>query len=274
MSYPNATIYNLGGDPPEGTPKRSSGGPFGALPNHRHFHHPSISSPFPFSKGFFAAVVFRFPIATSESAYRAALFECKRVLRPGGYLELSVLDIDMLNMGNRARRAVRALKMEMAAQYPSVSLKPLSDTMQRLLGRRGFENLQRCLVGVPAAGAIPPSRDESVGGSGSAASAAATDVTHIEDEAAGAGAGPSFSDLLHDGSRDGDEGITKMVYRVGRWWYSRCYESLALPGGDVARSIWSDDALIRECEKRGTSLRLMVCCAQKPDCPVRRTISV
>lgn len=180
----------------------------------------------------------------------------------------------MLNMGNRARRAVRHLKMEMAVQDPGISLKPLSDTMQRLLGRRGFENLQRCLVGVPTAGKIPGSGEESLGGNGdrkgSSASNTNTDTTNIEVD----NDMPSFSDLLRDQSQEGDEGITKMVARVGRWWYSRCYESLVLPNGDVSRSIWSDEALTRECEKRGTSLRLMVCCAQKPDCPVRRTISV
>lgn len=270
-----ASIYNLGTDPPETASNRSSGEQFQSLPNHRHLHHPSINSTFPFPKGFFAAVVFRFPVATSETAYRNALSECKRVLRPGGYLELSVLDIDMLNMGNRARRAVRHLKMEMAAQDPGVTLKPLSDTMQRLLGRRGFENLQRCLVGIPAAGGIPGSREESVGSNserkGSSTSATTnTATTQIEVD----NNMPSFSDLLRDQSQDGDEGITKMVARVGRWWYSRCYESLVLPNGDVSKSIWSDEALRRECEKRGTSLRLMVCCAQKPDCPVRRTISV
>jgi hypothetical protein len=72
----------------------------------------------------------------------------------------------------------------------------------------------------------------------------------------------------------GDEGVTKMVSKVGRWWYSRCYESITLPEGDMTKSIWTNDSLVRECEKRSTNLKLMICYAQKPDCPVRRTISV
>jgi hypothetical protein len=204
--------------------------------------------------------------------------ECKRVLRPGGYLELSVLDIDMLSMGNRARRAVRQLKMEMAAQDPSVSLKPLSDTMQRLLGRRGFENLQRCILGVPVAGRVPGSREDSIASSGerrpstsnnTPSSDAKQSIKSEVDQPQ-----PTFGDIFREQSQEGDEGITKMVARVGRWWYLRCYESVVLPNGDVSKSIWNDEALVTECEKRGTSLRLMVCCAQKPDCPVRRTISV
>jgi len=254
LNYPTASIYNLGTDPPE---------PPSSVPNHRHFHHPDLASPFPFPKGFFAAVVFRFPTATSETAYRIALSECKRVLRPGGYLEISVLDIDMLNMGNRARRAVRGLKMAMAAEAAGagteVCLKPMSDFVLRLVGRRGFEGLQRCFVGVPVTTSEEGKKGKEVVG--------------------GVAEAFSFSDLLRAESKDGqEEGITRMVARVGRWWYSRCYESMVMLGSsgekDAGKTIWSDEALMRECEKRGTSLRLMVCCAQKPDCPVRRTLSV
>lgn len=268
LTYPKATIYSLGADLTE-----SGGSPFESLPNHRHFHHPSLNAPFPFPKGFFAAVVFRFPVVTNEAAYRSSLMECKRVLRPGGYLEISVLDMDMMNMGSRARAALRGLKMQMQAEEHDISLKPIGDTIQKLLGRRGFENINRCLVGVPAAGRIPSSIDESANGEPVSASTvessnASTLVgSHIENFS-------SFGDLMSGQSKDGDEGITKMVARVGRWWYSRCYESLILPNGDITKSIWNDPALIRECEKRGTNLKLMVCFAQKPDCPVRRTISV
>jgi len=70
-----------------------------------------------------------------------------------------------------------------------------------------------------------------------------------------------------------------MVARVGRWWYSRCYESIALPkaselGTHAAGSIWCDDRLIQECEKRGTSFKLLIGYAQKPTLGVRRTASV
>ncbi|TLD38438.1 hypothetical protein E2P81_ATG00981 [Venturia nashicola] len=268
LTYPKATIYSLGTDLTE-----SGGSAFESLPNHRHFHHPSLNAPFPFPKGFFAAVVFRFPVVTNEAAYRSSLMECKRVLRPGGYLELSILDMDMMNMGSRARAALRGLKMQMQAEEHDVSLKPIGDTIQKLLGRRGFENINRCLVGVPAAGRIPNSVGESVNVEPASASTAASSSgstlvgSHIEDMS-------SFGDLMTSQSKNGEEGITKMVARVGRWWYSRCYESLILPNGDLSKSIWNDAALIRECEKRGTNLKLMVCFAQKPDCPVRRTISV
>jgi SAM-dependent methyltransferase len=264
LTYPGATVFNLDPSPSE-TPEPSEAGAFSSLPNHRHVHHPDISHPFPFPKGFFNAVVFRFPVAISEAAYRFIVYECKRVLRPGGFLEISVLDLDMMNMGNRARRAVRNLKLRMQATDSSVSLKPVSDNIQRLLGRRGFENLNRCMVGVPAAGAIPSSRDNSIenGSEGSKVNRKSV----------------SFSDLLSNSekgqnSENDDESITKMVAKVGRWWYSRCYETSVLPEGDVTQSIWADEALLRECEKWQTSFRLLLCYAQKPTITPRRTISV
>jgi SAM-dependent methyltransferase len=264
LNYSNAMIYNLGPDPVESNAFKNAS--IGSQSNHRHIHHPSLLSHFPFPKGFFAAVVFRFPGITSEASYRFALGECKRVLRPGGHLEVSVLDMDMLNMGNLGRRALRSLKEQINADDPSVSLKPISDTIQRLLGRRGFENLNRCFVGVPAAGGIPNSREGSSDQSPLSGSPVKTSFNTQKMS--------DIGELLRDQSGSGDDGVTRMVGRVARWWYSRCYESHVLSSGEMSQSIWSDEALLDECEKRGTSLRLMVCFAQKPECAVRRTISV
>lgn len=299
LTYPNATVYNLGADPPD--PPKGSGSNLQSLPNYKHIHHPGIDSPFPFPKGFFAAVVFRFPLVASETVYRFALGESKRVLRPGGYLEASMLDIDMLNMGNRGRRATRALKERLHAADRDLSLKPLSDSIQRLLGRRGFQGISRCFVGVPAAGCIPRSRPASGTGTpatessfqASAAGGAAGPANFVSEAGfAGGAPAPSFGDLALGGAApaaaeaptmSGEEGMTRMVARVSRWWYSRCYESAVLArerdGGAVAAadlpaSIWADEELLAECERRGTTLRLMVCFAQKPECAVRRTISV
>ena len=264
LTYPSAIIYNLSAfqAAPTNTDDSSSH-PSSPVPNHRQIHHSSIAHPFPFPRGFFTAAVFRFPIASSDGTYRNAISECKRVLRPGGYLEMSVLDIDMVNMGNRARRAVCALKLRMQAQDRDVSLQPASDSIQKMLGRRGFENLNRCMVGVPVAGLVSTSRAGSF------------------DERA-----RSWDDMLKDPTRKGDEGITKMVAKVGRWWYTRCYEEGVLEREEEAReggmggewervgSIWEDRALLKECETMETGFKLLVCYAQKPVAARRRTVSV
>lgn len=253
LTYPNATVYNL--SPFQGTstnPTRTHEiAGYDSPTNHRQIYHTSIAHPFPFPKGFFTAAVFRFPVASSEAACYNAISECKRVLRPGGFLEMSILDLDMVNMGNRARRAVRTLKVQMQVANPEVSLKPASDNIQKMLGRRGFENLNRCMVNVPIAGHISDSR------------AGSSDERDL-----------SLGDMLKDSSEQGDEGITKMVAKVGRWWYTRCYEKHVLPHEDTDRSIWADKALLRECEKRETGLKLLICYAQKPLAPKRRTVSM
>ncbi|KAI9741001.1 MAG: hypothetical protein M1834_002712 [Cirrosporium novae-zelandiae] len=259
LTYSNATVYSISPRPPldpSADKTKDHGGALPAtwqsLPNHRRIFHPTNGQSFPFPKGFFTAVVFRFPPASSESSYRSTIAECKRVLRPGGYLELSALDLDMLNMGDKTRRAIRKLKTRMQAADPDVSLRPTSDNLQRLLGRRGFENLNRCMVGIPVA--------RGVRNSGSISSS---------DEH-----GLSLDEMLKDPSAKGDEDITKMIARVGRWWYTRCYELGVLPEGRLEGSIWSDRGLLRECEKRMTGFKMLICYAQKPVLSKRRTVSL
>ncbi|KAF1815805.1 hypothetical protein P152DRAFT_496569 [Eremomyces bilateralis CBS 781.70] len=266
LTYPNATIYSLGPDPTIASPTSSN--PAGQSPtNHRHIHHPYPNAPFPFPRGFFACAVFRFPQAVPDSAYSATLSECKRVLRPGGYLEVFALDLDLLNMGNRARRAVRSLKERMQFAQPGVSLKPVADNLMRCVGRRGFEGLQRCVVGVPISGPITRSMDES--GSGEEGDA---------EGSSGGSKGKAKADeqsVESDASDGGDANITKMVARVGRWWYTQCYESGATSSDkETGQSIWDDRTLLRECERRGTNFRLLICYAQKPMVVKRRTVSV
>ncbi|GAM83412.1 hypothetical protein ANO11243_014000 [Dothideomycetidae sp. 11243] len=265
----DATFYNL--EITLADRKSSSRGQ--DLANYKNVRHASIGSPFPFPRGFFTVVVFRFPVATTEVAYNACIFECKRVLRPGGYLEMSVLDLDMMNMGTTGRRELRSLKLEMHSRNNQVSLRNLGDTMLSLVGRRGFENIQRCSVGIPVAGRIPKSEDGSSDSSERSSFHAAMSA-HDRGERITT---TDFSGILYGlpsnspgRARTNDEGITKMVARVGRWWYSTCYGTVA--GGE--HRLWEQPGLVRECESQGTAFRLLLCYAQKPMCTPRRTASV
>ena len=266
LTYPEATVYNLFSSLSPTSKRRSAenenADSFVPPSNHRRISHASISAPFPFPKGFFSAVVFRFPAANNPNAYRNAISECKRVLRPGGYLELSILDMDMVNMGNRARRAVRGVKVRMQTAMPEVSLSPISDTVMKLLGRKGFENLNRCVVGIPVAGAISESRSSSMDENPSP-------TLEIAD-----GRRQTLNDMINgqNAASSPHYPVTKMVARVGRWWWSQCYETGVI--GSSEDSIWADRQLLKECEKRETGFRLVVCYAQKPENARRRTVSV
>ncbi|KAF2751888.1 hypothetical protein M011DRAFT_491397 [Sporormia fimetaria CBS 119925] len=282
LTYPEASIYNLGSGPSStANPSSDSSEPWSTLRNHRHVSHESLASPFPFPRGFFASVVLRFPPALPSSVHRSIISECKRVLRPGGHLEFFVLDLDLVNMGNRARKAIRGLKVKLQAADEHISLRNISDEMMAGLGRKGFTECNRCFVGVPVAGSLSSHGD--VGTTMSPRHRTGRRGSRGQKEAK---AEVSFSDLLnkHASAESTDNGIADMVARVGRWWYSRCYESLVLPdtfegdkadlGGPLSDSIWRDPGLMSECEERGTSFRLLIGYAQKPEVGVRRTVSV
>jgi hypothetical protein len=289
LTYPEATVYDLGPGASTTTPSSDGIEPWSTLSNHRHINHPSLSTAFPFPGGMFACVVMRFPPALPTAVHRFVVSECKRVLRPGGHLELSVLDLDLVNMGNRARRAVRGLKVKMQVADENVSLRNISDEMMNLLGRKGFTECNRCFVGVPVAGTLPSSNDSNASPGKKRKGSTASSIGRRKGSAASTNPPKpevSFSELLnkHASTDSTDTTITDMVARVGRWWYSRCYESLVLPeageegaatsGNLLESSIWRDESLINECEKRGTSFRLLIGYAQKPEVGVRRTVSV
>ena len=263
VTYPRALIYDLketdvslGGQRMRPQDLRR------APPNYRRVGLPNLAERFPFPLCYFAAVVFRFPAAMSDTILKMAFLECKRVLIPGGHLEIGLIDLDIVNMGTMTRHAVRDLKARMIDADPDVSLKPVSDNVQDILGQGGFENLNRCVVGVPVAGKVATS-------SGSQSSGSSRESYRDgRNDGSGTyqrrGANFSLSELVSDHSATSDEKITKMVAKVGRWWYTRTYEWAVLPGGDLKKSIWSDKRLLHECKARGSGFKLLIAYAQKP----------
>ncbi|KAJ6161104.1 hypothetical protein N7470_004500 [Penicillium chermesinum] len=163
LTYPDAEVYSLSGRPV------STAAPHPAAwqppTNHHTVYHAGLHNPLPFPKDYFTATVLRFPVASPESVQNNMIQECKRVLRSGGYIEMSLLDRDMINMGVRTRRAVRRLKEMTYLADSSISLKPSSDNVQRLLGTQGFDNLRRCMVRIPVAGMVVRSSDSTTSSS-------------------------------------------------------------------------------------------------------------
>ncbi|KAI0491126.1 hypothetical protein F4859DRAFT_501163 [Xylaria cf. heliscus] len=237
-TYPAANFFNL--SPRAPLPKEhqtASSFPL-SPPNHHQIQFTSHADKFPFGPDSFTALVFRFPSAAPEAHFRNILSEAERVLKPGGFIEFSVLDVDLNNVGSRTRRAVRRLKEHISDQNPDFSLTSTADIILRLLGKKGFVDVKTCRVGVPVASSITN----------------ASRKHGKKDER-------SLAEMMNDKTELGDENITKMVSKVGRWWYNRCYE---IPTG-VGKSIWHDRALLAECEEWGTSLKLMVCHARIPE---------
>lgn len=294
LNYPDAEVYNLSGRPVStALPHPAAWQP---PTNHHTVYHAGLHNPLPFPKDYFTAAVLRFPAASSEHVQANIIQECKRVLRPGGYLEMSLLDRDMVNMGVRTRKAVRRLKEMTCLANPSITLKPTSDSVQRLLGTQGFDNLRRCVVRIPVTGVIVRSSDSTTSSSNRSLSATTptpstafslptisiTTATGSQTTRPLSTSPPfddnvSLGDLLSDPSPSAtnDERIAKIVARVGRWWYTKCYEDPVLPNtGDNNLSLWNERKVLRECQKRGTGFRMLIAYAQKPSEVKRRTASV
>ncbi|EWZ78860.1 hypothetical protein FOWG_16925 [Fusarium oxysporum f. sp. lycopersici MN25] len=247
-TYPAATFSNLSPCTPVPEELKSSSPSFPLSPlNHHQIQYASHLDKFPFAPHSFTAVVYRFPVAAPEAYYCSILTEARRVLKPDGFIELSILHVDLNNMGNRGRRTVRRLKERINEKTPDTSLGSTVDLIVRLLGKVGFTTIKAARVGVSIASSVTRSDSKAVNGK------AATEKKKDQ---------PSLSEMMSDNSPLADEGITKMVSCVGRWWYTQCYENAAEnPSGKI---IWSDKALLSESERLGTSLKLMVCCARAP----------
>ncbi|KAG6036954.1 hypothetical protein E4U41_005380 [Claviceps citrina] len=247
-TYPSASFFNLSPRAPLAPDSRKSPTMCPeSPPNHHQVQYTSHLDKFPFAPQSFDAVVYRFPTAAPASHYRNILNEARRVLRADGYIELSILDSDLNHMGNRGRRTVRRLKEKIRLQDPDISLASTADLIVRQLRNVGFANIKVARVGVPVAGSIAQP--------GTPRKKNKAEFGNKKDS-------PSLAETMSDDGPSADENITKVVTRVARWWYTRCYEKTA--GLAQARSIWNDRSLLSECEQLGTSLKLTVCCARAP----------
>ncbi|KHO00556.1 uncharacterized protein MAM_01334 [Metarhizium album ARSEF 1941] len=249
-TYPGASFFNLSPRAPLPVELEASSAGYPLSPaNHHQVQYTSHLEKFPFASQSFHAVVYRFPIAASEVHYRNVLNEALRVLRPDGYIELSILDSDLNNMGNRGRRAIRQLKERIHQSAPDTTFASAADLTVRLLGKAGFSHIKAARVGIPVASSITRP--------GSHKSESKRDPDQRKKGHL------SLAETMRDSSPLADANITKIVTRVGRWWYTRCYENAFSLGSEG--SIWDDKMLLSECEKLGTSLKLMVCCARAPE---------
>ncbi|KAI1607875.1 hypothetical protein EDD36DRAFT_412739 [Exophiala viscosa] len=249
--------------------------------NHRRAEISSFHERFPFQSAYFCAVVVRFPPAMAEAKLKNLMAECRRVLQPGGYIELMLLDLDIVNMGVQTRRAVRELKFKMTTADKHISLRPIIDNVQNVLGARGFSNISRCVVGVPVAGppskpGDSPSSSRSSGGSDPFAGPGSGDQRHATASPRMSfgqgrrGANLSLNDLIADHSDNADAKIGKIVSRSARTWWQHCFEASVISNGNLSTSVFASKNVLGECRSRGSSFKMLIAYAQRPVFETRR----
>ncbi|CAK7271697.1 hypothetical protein SEPCBS119000_004740, partial [Sporothrix epigloea] len=258
-TYPAAAFFNLSPCAPLPLHRHCGTAAFPLSPrNHCQIQYSSYADRLPFASGRFRAVVFRFPAAARGSDYRNIVDEARRVLKPGGYLELSIMDLELNGMGPRTRRAIRQLKERMSSRIPESQLGAAADAILRFVGVAGFANVKCCRVGIPVSSSSPPRSDRDSIEPG-------CEARPVQDRC-------SLAEMMASGRPTANESISSTLARVGRWWHSQCYKdaaptpTLRQSSGVAERSdIWTNRALLEECEEWQTTFRFTVCYARTPD---------
>jgi SAM-dependent methyltransferase len=227
--YPAATVYTLSSANTSNLPTSHP-----APLNHHSLFSPSISSAMPFPDNYFDVVVSRF-VSTSlrNDEWARSFFDCMRVLKPGGSIEILSVDAHMNGEGPQLQNWVDEhitcrLEAHNISMVPSESV---LDTMEIV----GLENIRRARVALPAYLGSPK---------------AVARVT------------PSSNGMPTPSPQDVVDASRMMAY-LGRHFYQDLYgKFVRLSQGE--EWFWSRKDIRDECEKHQTKMVLTIACAQKP----------
>jgi hypothetical protein len=230
--YPAATVYTL-------SSMKSSNPPtsYPAPLNHHSLYVPSLSSATPFPDNYFDAIVSR-SIATvlRNDDWARCFFDCMRVLKPGGQIEILSVDAHMSCEGPRLSSWVdEHLSCRLEAQDLS---KQASDTVLDTMEIVGLENIRRARVALPA---------------------------HSPKTIARPAPGPShtFGTAMSPPTPQDSLDTSKMMTFLGRHFYQALHSGmLQIQQGEDW--FWNHKELRDECERYKTKMVLTIACAMKP----------
>lgn len=191
------------------------------------------------------------------------------MLRHGGFLEATILDADLVNTGSRAKRAVDLVKaiMERENEGPkkkrASQQRPASEKILRILQRKGFADVTKCFVGLPVVGKMDASDATATSSSSQFMSSSSSSTLK--------GTTKFVEQTTREPSPEDPDAIYDVVSKVGRFWYTAVYENVITGRGEAPnRSMWNDKGLLRECAKKRTNFKMMICHARKPDAAAAR----
>lgn len=150
LQYPHAEVYTVNTRAVIG--QLSSSSDVGGPPNHRQVAVSHLGK-LPFADAHFDLVSARelhAALKTSAEAgvdeWDACLQECMRVLKPGGYLDFSLLDADIVNAGPLGN--AKAVELAFALRTLGFDPTPTRSFVARLR-RAGFDGLRRAWLCLP-----------------------------------------------------------------------------------------------------------------------------
>lgn len=219
--YPNVTVYSVSSqdisNPPCSWP---------APLNHHSLFTPQPNSPIPFPDNYFDVVSTKsLPSILRMSDWAPLLKECNRVLKPGGWVELQIIDPVLTKQGDLLRDWLesRILREMMEDNY---AIKP-SDDVLGFLQETGFDSVKRSRIALPAS------------------------------------FNPKLKNVARGQGPDPD--AARVMVLVGRHFYEELYRGfnpiINGPGGD--HLWWQNKSIRHECEALNTCFGLTFAFGQK-----------
>lgn len=148
ITYPNTKVYTVTTKAVRQLSNSNIRGP----PNHRQVAVERLTK-LPFPDGHFDLIsarelhsILKFIGENGEDEWDSCLSECMRVLKPGGYLEFSVLDSDITNAGPLG--LAKSVEFGFALKTLGYDSSPTRMFISRL-NRAGFEGVRRAWVCLP-----------------------------------------------------------------------------------------------------------------------------
>lgn len=230
--YPAATVYTLSSMKSSNLPTS-----YPAPLNHHSLYVPSLSSATPFPDGYFDAIISR-SIATvlRNDEWARSFFDCMRVLKPGGQIEILSVDAHMSCEGPKLSSWVdEHISCRLEAHGLS---KQASDTVLDTMEIVGLENIRRARVALPAH-------------SPKAMPKLAPPPSHTYGAAIPP---PTPQDTLD---------TSKMMAFLGRHFYQDLYNKF-MHVSQGEEWFWSRKDIKDECARYKTKMVLSIACAQKP----------
>ncbi|CEJ90726.1 hypothetical protein VHEMI06487 [[Torrubiella] hemipterigena] len=148
MQFPNTKVYTVTTKAIRQLSNSNIHGP----PNHRQVAVRRLTR-LPFADNQFDLIharelhsILKYVGENGEDEWETCLQECMRVLKPGGYLEFSIMDSDIMNAGpvGLAKSVEFGFSLKTLGYDPSPSKRWISR-----LNRSGFENIRRAWVCLP-----------------------------------------------------------------------------------------------------------------------------
>lgn len=221
--YPAATVYTMSSMKTMTQPTS-----YPAPLNHHCLYVPSLSSAMPFPDGYFDAIISR-SVSTilRNDEWARSFFDCMRVLKPGGQIEILSIDAHLSSEGQKLSAWVdEHITCRLEAHDMSMQA---SDTVLDMMEIVGLENIRRARVALPAHLGTPK-------------------VPNAQ------GAASSPQDIID---------TSRMMAFLGRHFYQDLYgQFLNVDQGE--EWFWSRKDTRDECQRYQTKMVLTIACALKP----------